>query len=111
MKTEGLSFPRRSSGWRRKRACRCRRLAERNVEQEDQRERLYRLLEASAAFFEGSLRTGPGAEARRYLERRGLARETIQTFRLGFAPNSRSALSAHLKGKGSPAEKWRRPEC
>ncbi|MES1180181.1 MAG: DNA primase, partial [Hyphomicrobium sp.] len=61
---------------------------------------LYRLLEASAEFFEASLKTGAGAEARRYLEKRGLAQQTIQSFRLGFAPNSRSALTAHLKSKG-----------
>ena len=76
---------------------------ERNVEQEDQRERLYRLLEASAIFFEESLRAGIGNEARRYVEKRGLARETIQSFRLGFAPNSRSALESYLKTKGFSA--------
>ena len=29
-----------------------------------------------------------------------MARETIHSFRLGFAPNSRTALAAHLKAKG-----------
>ncbi|MBY0559303.1 DNA primase [Hyphomicrobium sp.] len=103
MKTEGLEFPEAVERLAAEAGVPMPKAAERNVEQEDQRERLYRLLEASAAFFEASLRAGIGSEARGYLERRGLAQETIQTFRLGFAPNSRSALSAHLKGKGFSA--------
>ncbi|MBS0233627.1 MAG: DNA primase [Proteobacteria bacterium] len=105
MKTEGLDFPEAVERLAAEAGVPMPKQPERNVEQEDERERLYRLLEASAAFFENSLRGGLGLEARRYLEGRGLAAETIASFRLGFAPNSRSALSAHLKSKGfSPAD-------
>jgi len=100
MKTEGLEFPEAVERLAAEAGVAMPKPAERNVEQEDQRERLYRLLEASAAFFESNLRLGLGAEARAYLERRGLVLETIQAFRLGFAPNSRTALTAHLRGKG-----------
>jgi DNA primase len=100
MKTEGLEFPEAVERLAAEAGVPMPKQPERNAAQEDQRDRLYRLLEASAAFFEDSLRSGSGAEARRYLEKRGLARETIQSFRLGFAPNSRTALSAHLKAKG-----------
>ncbi len=100
MKTEGLEFPEAVERLAAEAGIQMPKPTERNVEQEDQRDRLYRLLEASALFFEECLRSGAGAEARRYLERRGLARETIQTFRLGFAPGSRTALAAHLKAKG-----------
>lgn len=100
MKTEGLEFPEAVERLAAEAGVPMPKQPERNIEQEDQRERLYRLLEASAEFFETSLRAGPGGEARRYLEKRGLAAETIQSFRLGFAPNSRTALSAFLKGKG-----------
>lgn len=100
MKTEGLEFPEAVERLAQEAGVPMPKQPERNVAEEDQRDRLYRLLEASAAFFEDSLRLGLGAEARRYLEKRGLARETIEAFRLGFAPNSRTALTAHLKGKG-----------
>ena len=100
MKTEGLEFPEAVERLAAEAGIPMPKPTERNVEQEDQRDRLYRVLEASAAFFEQSLRAGGGAEARRYLERRGLASETIRSFRLGFAPGSRTALTAHLKAKG-----------
>lgn len=100
MKTEGLEFPEAVERLAAEAGIPMPKQPERNVAEEDHRDRLYRLLEASAAFFEDSLRSSPGAEARRYLEKRGLARETIQAFRLGFAPNSRTALTAHLKSKG-----------
>jgi DNA primase len=103
MKTEGLSFPEvverlaseaglampkpeRSDG--------------REAERTDARQRLYDLVETAAAWFEARLRAPEGQEARRYLERRGLRRETIAEFRLGFAPGSRSALKEHLATQG-----------
>ncbi len=46
-------------------------------------------MEASCAFFEQQLSGGPGSD---YLKRRGLAPETIKRFRLGFSPESRTAL-------------------
>ena len=72
-----------------------------NVQQEDERARLYTLLEASAKFFEERLSSPEGAEARRYVtEKRGLKRETQRVFRIGFAPSSRSALKEHLAKLG-----------
>jgi len=100
MKTEGLEFPEAVERLAQEAGVPMPKQPERNVAEEDQRDRLYRLLEASAAFFEESLRSGLGAEARRYIERRGLQHETVRAFRLGFAPSSRTALTAHLKGKG-----------
>ena len=100
MKTEGLEFPEAVERLAAEAGIPMPKPTERNIEQEDQRDRLYRLLEASAAFFEQSLRAGGGTEARRYLEMRGLASETIRSFRLGFAPGSRTALTAHLNAKG-----------
>jgi len=100
MKTEGLEFPEAVERLAAEAGVPMPKQPERNATEEDQRDRLYRLLEASAAFFEESLRSSSGAEARHYLDKRGLARETSQSFRLGFAPNSRTALSAHLKAKG-----------
>ncbi len=73
---------------------------EREREHQDERTRLYALLEASAKFFEDAFRSGAGQDARTYLERRGVKRETISKFRLGFGPNGRSALKDHLTKAG-----------
>jgi DNA primase len=50
----------------------------------------------------------PAREAREYLERRGITEETRRTFRLGFAPDSWEALSAHLRQKGAAQEQLER---
>jgi DNA primase len=39
--------------------------------------------------------------AREYVEGRGIAGETLKTFRLGYAPNSWEALGNYLKSKGA----------
>ncbi|MDX2263377.1 MAG: DNA primase [Hyphomicrobiales bacterium] len=67
-------------------------------------ERLRRVAEASAAFFEERLRSGEGREARDYLDRRGVSEAEIAHFRLGYAPQSRDKLKAHLAGMGFSAE-------
>ncbi len=72
----------------------------RDQAREDQRQRLYTLVEASAAFFEEQLRTREGGEARDYLDKRGLRRDTLAEFRIGYAPNSRGALKTHLAKSG-----------
>ena len=73
-------------------------------EKADERDRLYQLLEASALFFEERFRAADGVAARRYLEKRGVARETLSQFRLGYAPGSKSALKEHLAKAGFTVE-------
>ncbi|MFB2550688.1 DNA primase [Ensifer soli] len=62
------------------------------------------VMEMAAAFFEEQLQTAAGARARAYLRDRGLTGRTIETFRLGYAPDSRNALKEFLAGKGVPKE-------
>ena len=47
-----------------------------------------------------SWRGRSAADARRYLDKRGLAADAIARFRLGYAPNDRSALKEHLAKAG-----------
>jgi DNA primase len=61
---------------------------------------LYAVCEAATAFFERELHGPRGQTARDYLQRRGLDDETIARFRLGYAPDSRSALKTALMGSG-----------
>lgn len=76
----------------------------RNVEREKEAATLIDVMEMAAAFFREKLKSGAGAEARRYLDRRGLRADTIERFGLGYSPGldrgDRTQLMSHLKGKG-----------
>jgi DNA primase len=100
MQTEGLSFPEAVERLAAEAGVLLPKPTERDQQHEDERTRLYALLESSARFFEDRLKGPEGAEARRYLEKRGLQRQTIASFRLGYAPNSKSALREHLAKSG-----------
>lgn len=100
MKTEGLSFPEAVERLAQDAGLPLPAREARDEAREDERQRHYRLLETAAAFFLDSLAAAGGSEARRYLDRRGLGRETRDRFRLGYAPNSRTALKSHLAKAG-----------
>ncbi|MDP3958473.1 MAG: DNA primase [bacterium] len=59
--------------------------------------RAYALLEEATRFFESGLLKSP--EAKEYLKRRGLAEETIASWRLGYVPDEWRLLLTHLKNK------------
>ncbi len=71
---------------------------------ERERTSLQDVMEMATLFFQDQLQTALGARARAYLRDRGLTGRTIETFRLGFAPDSRNALKEHLAGKGVARE-------
>jgi DNA primase len=68
---------------------------------------LHEILERAAKFFEQVLGAKEGNEARAYLEKRGLPRETWAKFRLGYAPGNSRALMDHLKGAKISVEEMR----
>jgi DNA primase len=75
------------------------------------------LHERACAFFEEQLRRPEGARAREYLVGRGLTKEAIKTFRIGFAPDSGFVLRDRLKGaadeetlKASGLFSWKQQE-
>ena len=69
-------------------------------QQIDARQRLYELVEEAARYFSANLNAAGGEFARNYLARRGLTHETIAHFRLGYAPEGRTQLKAHLQKAG-----------
>ncbi len=66
------------------------------AEAESERERMMRALEDTTKFFEAQLLTPSGAQARAYLEKRGLTAQVATRFRIGFASASSAALEQHL---------------
>ncbi|HUU63607.1 MAG TPA: DNA primase [Dehalococcoidia bacterium] len=72
---------------------------ERDVDKET--ERLYLINAAAAQYFHHLLLNAKAAEtARRHLSERGISKEIIDIFELGFSPNSWDALYQHLKSRG-----------
>lgn len=66
----------------------------------EEKKSLYEIMEQACAFFEKELKMPTGVEGLKYFtEKRGLSKEIIQKFRLGYAPNN-NALMAFLKSKG-----------
>lgn len=71
----------------------------------DQRRlRQLELLERAATFYREQLDGSEGERARAYLRQRGFDRETIDTFRIGFAPDAWRALHASLDSSGFDEE-------
>ena len=72
------------------------------AEEKRERERasLTDVMEMATAFFQERLQSAAGAKARAYLRDRGLTPATQQSFRLGYAPDSRNALKEFLAAKG-----------
>ncbi|MGD8529160.1 MAG: DNA primase [Methyloceanibacter sp.] len=100
METEGLSFPEaveRLAGEAGVQLPKPDPQYERSVKE---RLGLMDALEAAASFFEQALHAGSGREALAYTEGRGLSRETIQEFRMGYAPGGRDTLKAALLKQG-----------
>ncbi|MEP3276591.1 MAG: DNA primase [Stappiaceae bacterium] len=67
---------------------------------ERKRASLVEICEMACRYFENELKLPGSADARAYLNKRGLSKETLSEFRFGFAPNSRDGLKRHLVGKG-----------
>lgn len=67
----------------------------------DEHERLRGLLEEAVTFFRHHLLNTPaGKQAMAYLQKRGLTTATVETFGLGYAPESWDSLTNYFTGKG-----------
>ncbi len=70
----------------------------------DRRTRLAEVMEEAVRWLRLQLRTGAGAEARAYLEGRGLGAAQIERWEIGFAPDQRQGMFRALTERGiSPA--------
>ncbi len=66
-------------------------------------EKLFKINELALGFFRKSLHnTAEGKKALAYLEKRGLSDETVQTLKIGYAPNAWTALLDFFKSKDVP---------
>ena len=71
-------------------------------ERTDHRTKLLEVTEAANRWFRMQLQTSQAAEARDYLARRGLDEAALERFEIGFAPDTRTAMTQALRDKGIP---------
>ena len=73
--------------------------------EEERTDKLRELLEESVIFYRHHLLSTPnGAQALEYVEKRGVTRETIETFGLGYAPDTWDAAFNHFTARGFNAQ-------
>jgi DNA primase len=97
METEGLSFPEAVERLAADAGVTLPKMSHEAEVQEQRRKSLYDVVELACRFFEAQLQTGRAQPARDYLDRRRIAPATRAEFRMGFAPDSRTALLDHLR--------------
>lgn len=69
-------------------------------QRDDRRSTLVEVMEKAVRFYRMQLMGGQAAEARAYLDRRGLSAGQRERWEIGFAPDSRQALFHHLTQAG-----------
>jgi len=99
MRDEGLSFPEAVERLAGEAGLEVPKETPRDLARAEEQLSLYGVMEQAAKFFESELRAESGTQARAYIKGRGLRAETIEGFRLGYAPDSRGSLKAALLGK------------
>ncbi len=70
----------------------------------DRRTQLAEVMEQAVQYFRLQLKTANAAVAREYLAGRGLSEAAQDRWEIGFAPNGRQGVFAHLTGKGIAAD-------
>lgn len=63
---------------------------------------LYKINELAAIFYRNILNSPEGNVAKEYLVKRGVKEQSVEEFRLGFAPQKWDGLLNFLKSKGAP---------
>ena len=96
MKTDGLSFPETVERLAQDAGMQVPQDTPEERQRTERRKGLEDVTEAACTWFERNLYMPEGKAALDYLRGRGLDDDTIKTFRVGFAPNSRNALKGAL---------------
>ena len=77
-------------------------LSQASKQDSDKRSKLHAVNRLAASWYQERLKSSEGAAAMDYLKRRGVNPEMIDTFQLGYSPESWDALKTYLKNMGAP---------
>lgn len=104
-KQEGMDFPDALENLASRTGVTLKRGVVRDPQRDEARERAWALNEEAATFYANILLNMPAGEAgRRYVAERGLTRETVERFTLGFAPDGWDTLTRYLLSRGHSEE-------
>jgi DNA primase len=102
MRNGGLAFPEAVEQLAGEAGLEVPRVRPEDREKADQVATLGKAMEEATKWFQAQLQGSVGAEARAYIQKRGLKPETIERFRMGYAPQSRTALKEAMLARGIP---------
>jgi len=102
MQTEGLSFPETVEQLAEFAGMQVPEVTPEDRERAERATGLAEVNEAAAKWFQAQLSSGVGAEARDYVQRRGLSAQAVDEFRLGYAPDRNDGLKSALLERGFP---------
>lgn len=100
MDTEGLAFPEAVARLAQQAGLELPRQTPEERKRAETREGLHEIMETAARWFSSQLGSTGGAAARDYLKSRGLDRDTIAHFALGYAPRGRTILREAMTARG-----------
>jgi len=75
-----------------------------NVELRTERQRLYEICDLACKFFEKQMEEGVGKETEEYLISRGIAKDSIKKWRVGYSPDTWNSLTDFLVGRNYKRE-------
>ncbi len=100
MKTQGLSFPETIEDLAGQVGMDVPRPSREDVERQKERASLSEVMEAVVSWYEAQFIGAAGKAAWNYVKGRGLSEATIKKFRIGYAPDNRSALKEAMQARG-----------
>lgn len=100
METEGWSYPEAIERLAESVGMPLPKLTQEQQRRIQQEASLYDVMEMACAWYQKQLLEPSGKHARDYIAKRDIPRELLASFRLGYAPDSHTALSTFLKQKG-----------
>lgn len=104
LETEGLSFPETIERLAGQAGLQMPEYSPEDQQKSKIKKTLYDLMEAVTHWFESQLSAQVGSEGRVYIQKRGLSNQTVRRFRLGFSPNSKTALKEAMLARAEFSE-------
>jgi len=104
MKTEGVEFPEAVERLASEAGLEMPQSSPEERQKAERRKSLYEVMTFAVAWYERQLRAPAGRAAMDYLLGRGLSRDTISRFQLGFSPDERELLAEAAKAENIPME-------
>ena len=104
LETEGLSFPETVERLAGQAGLEIPEYSPQDQKKAKVKKTLYDVMEAATHWFESQLMAQVGSEGRDYIKKRGLTKETVKKFRLGFSPNSKTSLKEAMLARDEITE-------